>query len=229
MTGEELRNELKGMGIGMGKIASLLDLTPQGLNFHLRKDKVDTALLSKVKALKESYNAGLLNELEVSYNTSEKSNAKPVAIADTQMMLVPLVNKYAYGGYLRGYGDPEYVEKLPTLPFPINKEYRGQYLLFEVSGDSMDNDTKRSCASGDIVLGRQIGKQYWKDKLHINKWKTFVIVHKEDGILIKDIIKHDVAKGIITLHSLNPLYEDFDVNLKDVAQIYNVIKVLSDL
>ena len=119
MTGEELRNELKGMGIGMGKIASLLDLTPQGLNWHLRKDKIDSRLLSKVKALKQDYNAGLLNDLEVTYETSDKSNAKPIAVADTQMMLVPLVNKYAYGGYMRGYGDPEYVEKLPTLPFPI--------------------------------------------------------------------------------------------------------------
>ena len=226
MSGEQLRNELKGWGVGMAKIAERLGLTPQGLNFHLRKPEIDEALLSKVKALKiaiKNNEPSFLSEPNLEY---ERSNA--MLLNPEKVMHVPLVNKYAYAGYMRGYGDAEYIESLPTVPFPVDRDYKGHYMAFEVSGDSMDVDARRSFRAGDIVLGREIGRQHWQDKLHINKW-SFVIVHRTEGILIKDIVRHDVSRGIITLHSLNPFYDDFDVSLDDVAQIYNVIKVISDL
>jgi len=143
---------------------------------------------------------------------------------DNNIMYVPLVNQYAYAGYLSGYGDPEYVEELPKIPFIADKEYKGEYLCFEAKGDSMDDGTDEAIKERDILLCRNVRKDYWKSKLHINKW-DFVIVHKEIGIVTKRIIKHDVENGIITLHSLNDYYEDFDVHLKDVSQILNIVDI----
>ena len=68
--------------------------------------------------------------------------------------------------------------------------------------------------------------RYWQNKLHIRSW-DFVIVHKEDGILVKRITDHNVATGDITLHSLNPFYEDRVINLSEVSQLFNVVQVLS--
>jgi phage repressor protein C with HTH and peptisase S24 domain len=48
---------------------------------------------------------------------------------------------------------------------------------------------------------------------------------KTDGLVVKQIEAHDVANGIITLHSLNPLYEDYDVKLEDVAVLFNVVEI----
>ena len=155
-----------------------------------------------------------------------KSNANLLNNADLKIMEVPLVNQYAYAGYLRGFADAEFVENLPKMPWLVNKEYKGNYLAFEVRGDSMDDNSRESYIEGDMLLCREIGHDKWaQSKLHIKKW-DFVIVHKTEGILVKRILDHNVNTGVIRLHSLNDFYEDFDVNLKDVAQIFNVVQVI---
>jgi transcriptional regulator with XRE-family HTH domain len=148
-------------------------------------------------------------------------NALPVVFSELKVMNVPLVNQYAQAGYLNGFADEEYTYSLPTIPFTDDIEHRGEYMCFEVKGDSMDNGSYESYLEGDILLCRDIRQDYWMSKLHYNKW-DFVIIHKEKGILVKRIINHDVEKGIITLHSLNDYYSDFDIHLSEVAKLFNV-------
>lgn len=140
------------------------------------------------------------------------------------VMLVPLVQQYAYAGYLCGYADPEYVVELPKMPFLVDREYKGNYLCFEIRGDSMDDGSKYSYEQGDIVLAREIRQEYWKSKLHLKQWSDYVVVHKTEGILIKQIIEHNVERGLITIHSLNPLYPDREIFLGDVSMLFNVVK-----
>lgn len=139
------------------------------------------------------------------------------------MMHVPFVHKYAYAGYLSGFGDPEYLEELPTIPWVVDNPPKGNYITLEVKGDSMDDGSIYSYPDGCQVLCRELQRQHWVNKLHIDQW-DFVIVHRDDGILLKRIISHDVENGNITLKSLNDLYEDFTVSLNDVEQIFNVVQ-----
>lgn len=154
--------------------------------------------------------------------TEQKEEAIP--IQNEYLMMVPLVNQYAQAGYMAGWSDVAYIETLPKIPWIVDKEYKGKYISFEVRGDSMDDGMKHSYEQGDILLCREIGCDYWKSKLHINAWDAFVIVHKTDGIVLKQIVDHDVEKGIITCHSFNPIYPDFTVDLRDIAQLFNVVK-----
>lgn len=136
---------------------------------------------------------------------------------------VPFISQYAYAGYLTGYGDNEYLESLPTIDFTPDRTMSGNYIAIEVKGDSMDDGSKDSYESGEILVCREVMPHLWKDsKLHINR-RDFVIIHK-DGILIKRIIAHDVEKHLITIHSLNPLYEDRVIDLADVMKIFSVIE-----
>ena len=151
-------------------------------------------------------------------------NAIPVNFSEMNVMMVPLVNKFAYAGYLNGFGDNEYIEELPKIPFADDVEHKGDYLCFEVKGDSMDNDSSESYLEGDIILCRNVRQDFWRSKLHINKW-DFVIVHKSDGILLKRILSHNIETGELLLHSLNDFYEDRIINIKDVVQILNVVDV----
>ena len=140
------------------------------------------------------------------------------------IVYAPLVSQYAYAGYLSGYSDEEYMETLPIVPFVADHEGKGNYVAFEVRGDSMDDGTDDRYIEGDRVLGREIPFDLWvNSKLHIRKW-DFIIVHT-DGILIKRIIAHDVEKHSITIHSLNNMYEDKVIDLKDVHKIFNVIEL----
>lgn len=151
-----------------------------------------------------------------------KKEAEP--LNPNAIIYVPLVNQYAYAGYLNGYQSETYMNTLPTIPFIADHEARGNYIAFEVKGDSMNDGTEDSYLEGDRLLCREIPFHLWKDsRLHIKKW-DFVIVH-EDGILIKRITDHDVANHTITVHSLNDMYPDRVLDLSEVKQIFNVVEM----
>lgn len=166
----------------------------------------------------------LKSKMKTTQGVAEPNEAYQVDYTELSVMYVPLVSKFAYAGYLGGYGDDEYVGQLPKIPFANGFKPKGKYLCFEVRGDSMTTDGRDSIEEGDIVLARELGRQHWMNKLHYHKY-DFIIVHKEDGILVKRIINHDVEKGILTLHSLNELYEDFTISLNDVAQLFNIVEI----
>ncbi|WP_448104683.1 LexA family transcriptional regulator [Pedobacter panaciterrae] len=144
------------------------------------------------------------------------------------LMVMPLVNEYAYAGYLSGYADTEYIEELPKHTIVVTKYHRGQYRAFEIVGDSMDDNTKESIPDGSVVTGREIQKHHWNSKFHTHRFKDYVIVHQTEGIITKRIIHHDTIQGYITCRSLNPdkaNYPDFDVQLDEVKQIFNIVNV----
>jgi SOS-response transcriptional repressor LexA len=157
-------------------------------------------------------------------NVGPIGNAIQIDLGDKLIMQVPLVSQYAYAGYVTGFADPEYIEQLTTVPFIVEKEPRGTYISFEVSGNSMDDGSSDSYLAGDILLCREIKRELWQSKLHIKKW-DFVIVHKSLGVQVKCITKHDTEKGIITLHPLNPEYRDIETSIDEVLQLFNVVQV----
>ncbi len=222
--GELLRKYLKDKGLNQEEFASSLGMSRQGLGYHFRKEKLDyefKQLLREHGILLFDENGRISSGLP---DAEDPGNASYVNFGEQLLMYVPLVNQYAYAGYLSGYADEEYVERLPKVPFLVDREYKGTYRCFEVRGDSMDDGSVDSYLPGDKVLGRQIAQQHWRNKLHIRKW-DFIIVHKTEGILIKKILDHQTEDGLLKLHSLNPLYEDTTIHLKDVVEIYNVVQV----
>jgi len=182
------------------------------------QDKVEK-ILNTYPELNEQW---LMNGVGNMLNSTSKQENE-VSYGDFIVMNVPLVGQYAYGGYLCGYQDETYVAQLPRIPFVVDHEARGRYVAFEMRGDSMTDDTGRYI-EGDILLCREVPQDLWcQTKLHMRKW-DFVIVHKE-GILIKRVVNHDVENHKLTLHSLNPMYPDRIVDLVDVRQIFNVVKL----
>lgn len=158
---------------------------------------------------------------------SEVNNIEDAREIDPEYIEVELISKYAYAGYLTGYGDMEYLEMLPKVKVIVDKTIHGNYKCFEVKGDSMVDGSFESWLDGDIVLGREVKRELWLPKLHINKC-DFIIVHK-DGILLKRIISQDNNNGTITIHSLNPdksAYPDEEIYLNDVMQIFSTVQLV---
>lgn len=151
-------------------------------------------------------------------------NLEAIPLNQNYIINVPLVNQYAQAGYICGFQDAAYIATLPTIPFIIDHEAKGNYVAFEVRGDSMNDGTEESYLEGDRLLCREIAPYLWAEsKLHIRKW-DFVIVH-EGGILVKRIIDHNVENHTITIHSLNDMYPDRVIDLAEVKQIFNVIEL----
>lgn len=176
----------------------------------------------------EVFGMDKVSEHFISTNDSDiianKNTNEAVPLNQNFIINVPLVNQYAQAGYICGFQDAAYIATLPTIPFIIDHEAKGNYVAFEVRGDSMNDGTEESYLEGDRLLCREIAPYLWAEsKLHIRKW-DFVIVH-EGGILVKRIIDHNVENHTITIHSLNDMYPDRVIDLAEVRQIFNVIEL----
>jgi phage repressor protein C with HTH and peptisase S24 domain len=180
---------------------------------------IQSKWLSEIVENYPNYNPVWLLTGQGGMTTNKQSEALPVKRNLMRVVSVPI---HAHAGFLNGYGDEAYMDELPFEYWEVDKQYKGNYIVFEVKGDSMDDNSVDSILDGDRILCREIMQHHWSNKLHINKW-NFVIVHKEEGIIVKRIIDHNTEKGIITCHSLNPYYDDFKVNLKEVIALFNVV------
>ena len=212
---EQIVKEIKERGLTAYEISKAIPVTEGGI-LKILNGKSKRPQKSTLHAL-DNY----LNELNGS-NKGPEENA--VYLTGNNVMMLPVVGQRAQAGFLVGYGDNEYLDSLPHIPYEVDKEYRGKYVCFEVSGDSMDNGTHESILENDVLVCREVQRHHWINKLHINKW-DFVLVHKEHGIVVKRITKHDTDRGILTLHSLNEMYEDYTVRIDDLIAIFNVVDV----
>lgn len=181
-------------------------------------------------------------------NNHVQSNVKAVSITDepnTEELYLETKNGMKY--YAQGGG--KYILRVPLVPYDayasIAKESelqvdrdeweevdfevsvlgRGNYMGFNVRGDSMDDGTRKSFAQGEIVLVRELDKHHWRDGLRINRYPYWVIAF-DNSILLKQIIDQDMETGDITCHSLNPSpeFRDFTINLDDVQRIFYIVK-----
>lgn len=203
------------------------------------KVKIDRSNLSSMLNGSRVIGDGVMNKILISFDNIErdwlfegkgkmlksKIESNATFLENPNFIMVSVVGQYAAAGYLNGFADEEYIDELPKVPFFIDHEVKGKYMGFEVRGDSMDNNSTNSIAEGDTLICRQIKPELWCNKLHIQKW-YFVIVHKEEGIIVKQIIDHNPETGDITIHSLNSFYPDRVLNLRDVAQLFNVVQIV---
>lgn len=109
--------------------------------------------------------------------------------------------------------------------FEVSKIVHGNYLSFEVKGESMDDGTRSSFESGDRVLVRELGKEHWMEKIRYRDYPFWVVVFGS-SVLIKQIVEQDLKNGTITLHSLNPSpeYCDFKLSLDEIRKLYYVVQ-----
>ncbi|MFT3993120.1 MAG: helix-turn-helix domain-containing protein [Dysgonomonas sp.] len=144
-------------------------------------------------------------------------------------MRVPFIPVKAYAKYIDECRDAEfYGDEYEEFDFIVDKIGHGRYFAFEIKGDSMDDDTKRSLSNGDIVLARELGQEHWKNKLHTDDYPNWIIV-LSNTVLCKQIVDQDMENCTITCHSLNtsPEYTDFELNLNDVSQLCNIVQRVS--
>lgn len=134
--------------------------------------------------------------------------------------LVKVVSSKAQAGWSDAYYSEEYLKDMPDVLIESDENYKGNYLAFEVDGESMEPEYY----AGDIVICREVQRHLWSYKLHYKDW-DFVIAHGTKGIMLKEITSHNVETGEIICHSLHPSHDDFRLNLREVAHLYNVVEV----
>jgi len=129
---------------------------------------------------------------------------------------VELVSVRARAGYLNGYGDTEYIKKLPLMHLPfLNRERK--YRVFQISGDSMMPIPDKSYIVGEYV----------QDLYNIKDGTAFVIVTMDDGVVFK-IVGNQLKKNkTLLLSSLNPLYEPYEIVVNKVKEVWKFVHYIS--
>lgn len=129
----------------------------------------------------------------------------------------------AYASYLEALEPGQVDQDLTTTTFNVDRVGLGHYMAFTVKGDSMNGGGINDTPDKAKVLGRELGRQHWKDGFKPTDYGWIILC--KQNIFHKDIIDMD-KEGNITLHSRNPSpeYSDFKINLNNVYQIFKVIK-----
>lgn len=150
-----------------------------------------------------------------------ESNAKMI---DTSIVMVPMVPYGARAGSALGYADLFEEEKNMTYPVYVmpGESLGHDVAVFHVEGASMSPKFE----DGDVVLAKYLDPSYYKDfRLNIRTHPYWVILTTE-GVIVKNIIDHNVAQGTITCHSANPDYDDFTISLSEVFRLYYIKRLV---
>jgi len=129
---------------------------------------------------------------------------------------IELVSEKAKAGYANGFADPEFIKTLPAFQLPFlskNKKYR----TFQLKGDSMLPIPDGAWVTGEFV-------QDWKT---IISGHAYIIFTLDEGIVFKIVENQIEKKGILTLYSLNPMYDPYEVVVPEIKEIWRFVNYIS--
>lgn len=133
---------------------------------------------------------------------------------------VAFIPAKARAGYLAGYGDPEFVQKLPSFRLPgLN---HGTFRAFEIEGHSMVPTFHES----DWLIGR-----YVESFAEIRNNRVHIVLTKRDGIVVKRAINRVSVEGKLILNSDNQRhageYPPIVVDPEEVLEIWYAVMYFS--
>lgn len=132
----------------------------------------------------------------------------PVLIDEEGRDVVEMVPLKASAGYLKGYADPEYMERLPRMKLPFLPT--GKHRAFPIRGDSMP-----PIKEGSFVIAKYVER--FED---VKNGQTYIVVTKDDGLSYKRIFNLNIKKGFLECHSDNKIYQPYKVNLRDIVELW---------
>ncbi len=125
---------------------------------------------------------------------------------------VPVPAQAGYGGQL---SDPVFFNDLQVYSLPDFDTNHGTYRSFSVSGDSMEP----SLFEGDKIVCSHIEKDHW---VHAIKNSFVYVIVTQNDVLVKRVQNNIREKGSLTLISDNSFYDNKEININEVLEIWFV-------
>jgi transcriptional regulator with XRE-family HTH domain len=113
---------------------------------------------------------------------------------------IEMVPVKALAGYTASYDDIGFIQELPTfqVPFlPKDKKYR----VFPIKGESM-----LPLQPGSLVFA-----EYVEDWTSIKDGTICIVVTREDGVVLKQVINHLAERKVLILNSTNKTYDPYPI------------------
>ena len=151
----------------------------------------------------------------------ENKTPQVITVDENNEDNIVLVPVKAQAGYLDGYGDPEFIQQLPSYRLPNMQN--GIFRMFQVEGFSMFPTLPQN----SIVACQFV--ENWKYDVKDNR--IYVIVTAEHGVVVKRCLNRIEKYGSIFCKSDNRKeYPSFSANLDEIREIWEVkIGLIHDL
>lgn len=176
---------------------------------------VDTLIRVDLSSLSESQ----LSELERGFDTFIKGSRLRVlatTVDSNNDENIELVPEKAKAGYTSGYADPEYISELPVFKLPFLDRQK-KYRTFQVSGDSML----------PVPEGAWITGEYIQDWNNIADNTPCIFITRDDGVVFKIAENQIDPNQQFRLHSLNPLYEPYNLPVEEIVEVWKFVHYIS--
>lgn len=169
-------------------------------------------LLGNGDMLKSSFSKNVMPIKVSGHETIYQRMPKVVTTDNTGNDNIALVPVKAAAGYLNGFGDPEFIERLPTYSLPNIQN--GTFRMFQIKGDSM----LPTLHDKSYVVGQFV--ENWTRDMKDDR--IYIIVSREDGIIVKRCLNRIKKYGNIYCKSDNR--KDYpapiSVNPEDVMEVW---------
>lgn len=179
------------------------------------KISIDTLVKEDLSKLAESE----LSQLERGYDvfiTGSKLRVLATTVDSENNENIELVSETAKAGYRSGFADPEFIRVLPVFQLPFLSREK-KYRAFQVNGDSMLPIPDKSWVIGEFI-------QNW---YNIRNGYPYIILTLDDGIVFKVVENKLQDEQKLTLMSLNPLYDPYEINVKDIREVWKFVHFVS--
>jgi transcriptional regulator with XRE-family HTH domain len=160
-----------------------------------------------------------LSELERGHDvfvTGAKLRVLATTVDSNNKENIEVVPIKAKAGYKSGYADPDFIKKLPTFQLPILFGDR-KYRMFQISGDSMLPIPDKSWVIGEYV----------ENFYDVKDGQAYVVLTEDDGVVFKVAYNYIKKKKCLSLHSLNPSYDPYDVPASEIKEVWKFCNYLS--
>lgn len=182
-------------------------------NFY--KIAIDTLIRIDLSKLPESQ----IRQVERGYDVFLKGSGLRIlasTVGPDNEENIELVSEKAKAGYSSGFADPEYISILPTFRLPFLSKQK-KYRTFQITGDSML----------PIPHGAYVTGVYVQDWNSVHDKDAYIILTSDEGIVFKVVENLICEEGKLILHSLNPLYKPYDLEVKDIREIWQFVHYIS--
>ena len=239
-----LRRILEQEGITISTLGTQLGMDRSQALYDIDKGKTQTISLKMAEKILTAFphysrswilsgeGAMFISSPQKPHSAFQEIKRRPLGSRIIQTLpVIPIEAKAGIGkGFLYDRDsaqDPDDIyDEFDSMEVFLEREVSDRYKLFRVKGDSMDDDTKRALCNGDVLLCREVYPEDWKYGLINTKFPNVIIVIEEEGILIKQLIKHSKKNETISLRSLNSTYKDLTIDLKKVRAFYYVERLI---
>jgi len=206
------RNKLQALESGKTVNPGIMDIVKFSEYFKVSIDNLLKIDLTKVTELR-------LQEFETRSNSDLSGKELRVIVTTVNVsgkQNIEHVPVKAKAGYLAGYGDREYISKLPVFSLP-NMPKDKKLRSFPSEGDSMFPFPENA-----IIVG-----EYIDDWFSLKADVPCIVVTKHEGIVFK-LVTSNINEGrSLTLKSLNPAYKPYNVPVNDVCEIWKYQSYIS--